>query len=71
MTPDEPAITINGIRLNQAQAMTVRVALGAFLMTLVDDPVALGNDQLGRDLAAGYRSRLSEINAMITSRKED
>lgn len=54
----EPAIIINGVRLTTGQAMTVRVALGSFAMSLND---GLGDDEHGRQMTAAYRERLREL----------
>ncbi len=54
----EPVITINGTQLSEGQAMTVRVALGAFAFDLKD---GLGDDDHGKTMTTGYRARLSEI----------
>lgn len=54
----EPMIIINGKLLTVGQAMTVRVALGAFAVDLQD---GLGDDDHGKEMTAGYKARLSEI----------
>ena len=59
---NEPAITVNGTRLSDGQAMTVRVALGGFAFDLQD---GLGGDEHGKAMAASYQARLSEIFKMI------
>lgn len=56
---DDPAIIINGHTLTNAQAMTVRVALGSFLMDLKTH--GLGDDEHGRHMTEGYRRALVEI----------
>jgi len=65
--PDEPSISINGRRLTEAQAMTVRVAVGSFEMTLQGN--GLGEDETGRAICAGYLARIAEINAMMQQAK--
>jgi hypothetical protein len=57
---DEPRITINGVELSRAQAMTLRVTLTSSLANLSDED-ALGDDEVGRSLASAYRSRMREI----------
>jgi hypothetical protein len=61
----EPNVIINGHILSEAQAMTLRVAIGNFLITLRDDDFM-------RDLGAvgpHYRDRLIEIERlMLTGR---
>lgn len=68
---EEPAITVNGIPLSPAQAMTLRVALFNFLMEL-DDPERMAN--LG-GIGPLYRARAGEIvHAMypkVTERLEE
>lgn len=59
---DEPIIIINGTRLTEGQAMTLRVALGAFAVDLQD---GLGDDDHGKTMTAGYKARLSEIFKMF------
>lgn len=62
---DEPDITINGTPLTVAQAMTVRVAVGNFMIDLTQD------DDFIRDvgeIAALYRERLKEINILMRNR---
>lgn len=59
---DEPKIIINGVSLNHAQAMTVRVALETFEMHLAD---GLGNDETGIAICNGYRRCIREIRKYI------
>lgn len=54
----EPAITINGVRLTGAQAMTVRVALSAADWDC-------GDDQMGKQLSEGYKARAREVFAIM------
>lgn len=60
---DEPVITINGKTLTIAQAMTVRVAVGSFAMSLGAD--GLGDDAQGKAITAAYLARLGEVGAML------
>ena len=55
----EPAMSIHGIRLTPAQAMTVRVAVMSFAASLASD--GLGEDEQGKELAAAYGDRIKEI----------
>ena len=55
----EPDITINGSRLTTAQAMTVRVALGAFALHLRTE--GLGEDTHGTHMTDAYLVRIKEI----------
>jgi hypothetical protein len=61
-TLTEPSITVNGARLTTAQAMTVRVALGAFTIALAD---GLGDDHTGTAICAGYLRCIDEINRLM------
>lgn len=56
---DEPAITVNGWMLTEAQAMTVRVALNAFVAELREH--GLGDDEHGVVMTAGYLARAHEV----------
>jgi hypothetical protein len=59
LLPDESIITVNGIQLTEGQAMTVRVALGQFVMELSHN--GLGDDEHGKALVKGYQERAHEI----------
>ena len=59
-TWNEAEITINGVRLSTAQAMTIRVALGSFALSLRSD--GLGDDEHGRAMTAGYLHAIGEIH---------
>lgn len=58
----EADVTINGERLTFAQSMTLRVAIGSFLMSLGDHEM---RKALGPELARGYEARANEINVHI------
>ena len=62
--PEEPEITINGRRLTRAEAMTVRVALGAFALD-ISPASALGDDETGEAIRVGYRKNLASIQRKI------
>jgi hypothetical protein len=62
----EPRITINGVQLTSAQAMTVRVAVTSLLMEM-GEPDALGGTEVERGIAAGYRARATEVVALMRS----
>lgn len=61
--PDEPTITVNGVTLTTAQAMTVRVALGNFAIFLNSE--GLGDDENGRTLCAGYLAAIYTVTAIM------
>jgi hypothetical protein len=60
----EPTIAVNGHTLNQAQAMTVRVALESFA-ALLSEPYALGTDGHARELTELYKMRLAQVQMMM------
>ena len=64
--PTEPDITINGVHLTTAEAMTVRVALGAFAMDLENEN-ALGDDGHGHAMRDGYRAAIRDIFALMAA----
>ena len=57
---NEPQIYLNGFELTDAQSMAVRVAITSFHQEMGESD-ALGDDEAGRKLAAGYRERLGEV----------
>jgi hypothetical protein len=59
----EPTITINGITLTDAQAMTVRVAIESFAFDLTSD--GLGEDDHGVTMTKNYLARIDEIRSLI------
>jgi len=56
---NEASIYVNGKHLNNAQAMTVRVALNCFCMDLNND--GLGDDKHGKKMTELYLARIGEI----------
>lgn len=50
----EPEITINGVKLSNAQAMAVRVAVSSF-------DADCGEDAHGLAMSAAYTARLNEV----------
>lgn len=62
----EPPVTINGEKLSTAQAMTVRVAIQTFDLSLAQ--TGLGDDYTGRKIAEGYRRCVREINHLCDKR---
>lgn len=61
---DEPHITVNGQPLTTAQAMTVRVALGTYLIDM-NNQGALGTDRTGEDIRAGYLTAGAEVMRLM------
>jgi hypothetical protein len=55
----EAEMTINGTLLTAAQAMTVRVALGAFAMDLRNN--GLGEDVIGNEITQGYLIAIRQL----------
>ncbi|KQW30806.1 hypothetical protein ASC71_00435 [Rhizobium sp. Root1240] len=56
----EPAITVNGTSLTEAQAVVVRVAVTDF-QSRMSEPGALGRDVVGEDIRRGYQERSGEV----------
>lgn len=61
----EAEVTIDGVRLTDAQVMALRVAISSRLMDLREN--GLGNDDHGRKMTALYIERSSEVEAMLVS----
>lgn len=60
----EATITINGVALSEEQSMTLRVAACAFLANM-REPDPLGGDDIGRQIAASYDARISEVITLM------
>lgn len=60
----EPSIIINGTPLTPPQAMSVRVAIGLYLMEL-QNPECLGKDETGMAIAQGYKSELQKVSRLM------
>lgn len=58
----EPEITVNGVALSFAQAMTMRVALQSFLFSLEE---GLGEDEHGRKMSANYAAHAHAIERLM------
>jgi hypothetical protein len=65
----EPTIILNGTRLTDGQAMTLRCALQTKLSEM-SDPDALGSDETGQSIAKGYRDCAAELLKMIMPRPQ-
>lgn len=61
MTTQQPIITINGVRLSDSEASTVRVAVEHLAMRVFDKEA---DSDLGI-VAVGYRSDIKTIRAAI------
>lgn len=59
-----PVITINGQQLTEAQATTVRVAVSSFMHDM-EEPEALGKDETGKSITAGYVDRCREVIGLM------
>lgn len=66
---DEPDITINGVKLTTAEAMTVRVALSSLMMNMVRD--GLGDDETGKAICDGYKRAMDGIFKAMTKERKD
>ena len=62
--PEEPEIVVNGVRLSEGQAMTVRVALTTFHGEMLR-PAALGDDEHGRHMSKAYGQRAEEVLTLM------
>lgn len=62
----EPTVIVNGHKLNEAQSMTLRVALEQYAMTLGME--GLGDDEHGRAMVAAYLDRIGEIRSFMFGR---
>lgn len=60
---NEPIITVNGIKLTEGQAMTVRVALMIYGLELQGN--GLGEDETGKAICEGYLRCIKEIHGMF------
>jgi hypothetical protein len=60
----EPEIIINGIRLTEAQATTLRMATIFFVTDL--EETGLGDDTLGKLISKLYLDRLTEITNIMS-----
>jgi hypothetical protein len=49
----EPEVIINGVKLNFAEAMTLRVAISSYASEM-SQKHALGKDKVGEDIRKGY-----------------
>lgn len=58
----EPQISIQGFLLTAAQAMTIRVAIENFAVSLRD---GLGDDAHGKAMTEGYLARIQEIRKLM------
>jgi hypothetical protein len=62
---DEAEITINGVRLSDAESMTVRVAIDTLANVLAE---GLGLENDGTALTDRYMESLSRIQTVLESR---
>ncbi|MBR8475824.1 hypothetical protein [Burkholderia cenocepacia] len=60
---EEASITINGLPLTPAQSMVVRVAIENMGLYVESSPSI--DNELGEDLAEGYRQRIREIQRFL------
>ena len=64
MAYTEPKITINGVELDEGQAITLRVAITVFLADMAPDD-ELGSDEHGRTMVRHYRKRSKELLRLL------
>ena len=67
--PNEPSIFINGVKLFEGQAMSLRVAVEVFISYLIEN--GLGDDEHGIAMKKLYLERLGEIRHLMFSRYEE
>lgn len=63
---DEPTITVNGVLLTKAQAMTCRVALQSFGLSLESE--GLGDDEHGKTMTLHYLMCINDINRIMAKK---
>ncbi|HEY3653524.1 MAG TPA: hypothetical protein VGL34_00940 [Steroidobacteraceae bacterium] len=63
---EEAEITINGIKLTDAESMTIRVAVDTLANVLAED---LGAEGEGQTLADRYMTALTSIQSLLDSRQ--
>ena len=63
---NEPSIIINGIKLSDGAAMTIRVALESFWLDL--NANGLGNDDHGKKMVIAYKGQINQIRELIFKR---
>lgn len=61
---EEADIVINGHKLTNSQAMTLRVAISLFVSEM-SEPKALGDDEHGRFMTKAYFENVKEIEGLI------
>ncbi|PHM72249.1 hypothetical protein [Xenorhabdus sp. KJ12.1] len=61
----EPTIVINGIYLDEGQAMAIRTAVTSYLSYLREN--RHGDDEHGKKISELYRDRLSEVQDIMFS----
>ena len=67
--PNEPSIFINGVKLFEGQAMTLRVAVEVFISDLKEN--GLGDDPHGVAMRENYLARLREIRDLMFFKREE
>lgn len=64
----EAKIIVEGVELNEAQAMAVRVALNSFVADLRAN--GIGEDDMGKRLAAGYVENSEAVLSLIHQKQQ-
>jgi len=59
----EPEITINGQKITNAMAMTIRVAIESFAQSINSE--GLGHDEHGLEMVRLYNERIHEIRSLM------
>ena len=63
MELNEAEITIGDVRLSQAEAMTVRVALSSFIMRMAEE--GLGNEAHGKEMTRLYLQHSRRVERLL------
>ena len=64
----EPRIIINGVKISEGAAMTIRVAIETFAISLQD---GLGHDDNALALTKGYQGQISHIRDLMFRSEND
>ncbi len=62
---EEAEVIINGKKLTIGEVMTLRVALTGFVGEMASDPNALGTDEIGQRIRAGYIRNGRSVQKML------
>jgi hypothetical protein len=66
LSDKEAVIAINGVLLAPSQSTALRVAV-CHMLSDMQDPLALGDDEHGRFMVQAYKARLTEVLGFLFS----